>query len=264
MRLSDQVVLVTGSSRGLGAAIARAFAAEGARVVINYKQNRELAEALAADMKPDGIALQADVTDPAQVEAMFRKAEEHFGQPVHTVVNNALPFFEFNGDARPKLGDVTWSAFDQQLQGVVRGALNTTQAALPGFSCLPNQSGSGGGGGGGGRIINIGSNLVANPVVPYQDYTAAKGALLAFTRTCAAELGPRGVTCNMVSGGLLRTTDASRATPDAVFAQVAAAAPLRSVATPQQVAGAVLFFASPWASAATGQNLNVDCGLVMT
>ncbi|KAK8070396.1 Pyridoxal 4-dehydrogenase [Apiospora hydei] len=253
MKLSDQVVLVTGSSRGLGAAIARAFAAEGARVAINYRQNRELAEALAADIKPNGIALQADVTDPAQVEAMFKKAEEHFGQPVHTVVNNALPFFEFNGDARPQLGNMTWSAFDQQLQGIMRGALNTTQAALPGFSRLPD-----------GRIINIGSNLVANPVVPYQDYTAAKGALLAFTRTCAAELGPRGVTCNMVSGGLLRTTDASRATPDAVFAQVAAAAPLRSVATPEQVAGAVLFFASPWASAATGQNLNVDCGLVMT
>ncbi|KAK8023543.1 Pyridoxal 4-dehydrogenase [Apiospora rasikravindrae] len=256
MKLSDQVVLVTGSSRGLGAAIARAFAAEGARVVINFQQNRELAEALAADIKPGGLAIQADVTDPAQVEAMFRQAEEHFGQPVHTVVNNALPAFEFNGDARPKLGDITWAAFDQQLQGIVRGALNTTQAALPGFSRLPKGSG--------GRIINIGSNLVANPVVPYQDYTAAKGALLAFTRTCAAELGPRGITCNMVSGGLLRTTDASRATPDAVFEQVAHAAPLRSVATPEQVAGAVLFFASPWASAATGQNLNVDCGLVMT
>ncbi|KAK7916858.1 Pyridoxal 4-dehydrogenase [Apiospora marii] len=259
MKLSDQVVLVTGASRGLGAAVARAFAAEGARVVVNYRQNRELAEALAAEIRGGGalamaMAIQADVTDPAQVEAMFQQAEAHFGQPVHTVVNNALPAFSFDGDAaRPKLGDITWAVFDQQLQGIVRGALNTTQAALPGFSKL-----------GGGRIVNIGSNLVANPVVPYQDYTAAKGALLAFTRTCAAELGPRGVTCNMVSGGLLQTTDASRGTPDAVFEQVARAAPLRKVATPGQVAGAVLFFASPWAEAATGQNLNVDCGLVMT
>lgn len=252
MKLSGQVVLVTGASRGLGEAIARAFAAEGARIVVNYRQNRELAEDLAASIPGDAVAIQADVTDPNQVVIMFRKAEEHFGQPVHTVVNNALPAFSFNGDARPKLGDITWAAFDQQLQGIVRGALNTTQTALPGFSIL-----------GSGRIINIGSNLVANPVVPYQDYTAAKGALLAFTRTCAAELGPRGVTCNMVSGGLLQMTDASRDTPDAVFEQVAQAAPLRKVATPEQVAGAVLFFASPWAEATTGQNLNVDCGLVM-
>lgn len=253
MKLADQVVLVTGASRGLGAAIARAFAAEGARVVVNYRQHRELAEALAAEIQGGAIAIEADVTDPSQVEAMFQKAEEHFGQPVHTVVNNALPAFSFNGDARPKLGDITWAAFDQQLQGTVRGALHTTQAALPGFAKL-----------GGGRIVNIGSNLVAHPVVPYQDYTAAKGALLAFTRTCAAELGPQNVTCNTVSGGLLRTTEASRGTPAAVFEQVAQAAPLRRVATPGQVAGAVLFFASPWAEAATGQNLNVDCGLVMT
>ncbi|KAK8109400.1 Pyridoxal 4-dehydrogenase [Apiospora kogelbergensis] len=239
MKFEDKVVLVTGASRGLGAAIARAFAAEGARVVVNYKQNRELAEAVASEIR--GMAIQADVTDPQQVSAMFQQIESRFQR-------------HFNGDAaRPRLAQVTWAAFDQQLQGAVRGALNTTQAALPRFSEI-----------GSGRIINIGSNLVANPVVPYQDYTAAKGALLAFTRTCAAELGPRGITCNMVSGGLLRTTDASRSTPDAVFDQVAAAAPLRKVATPEDVAGAVMFFASDWAGAITGQNLNVDGGLVMS
>ena len=101
-----------------------------------------------------------------------------------------------------------------------------------------------------------------NPVVPYHDYTAAKAALLALTRTCAAELGPQGITVNMVSGGLLRTTDASAATPAAVFDQIAALTPLRSVTTPAEVADALLFFASPWARAVTGQNLIVDGGLV--
>jgi 3-oxoacyl-[acyl-carrier protein] reductase len=113
-----------------------------------------------------------------------------------------------------------------------------------------------------GRIVNVGTNLVQNPVVPYHDYTAAKAALLAFTRTLSHDLGQHGVTVNMVSGGLLRTTDASAATPEAVFDMIAAATPLRSVTTPEQFADATLFFASPWSRAVTGQNLVVDGGLV--
>jgi 3-oxoacyl-[acyl-carrier protein] reductase len=115
---------------------------------------------------------------------------------------------------------------------------------------------------GSGRVINIGTNLFQHPVVPYHDYTAAKAALLSVTRTFAADLGPRGVTVNMVSGGLLRTTDASAATPEAVFDAIAQETPLRSVTTPAQFADAVLFFACPWSRAITGQNLVVDGGLV--
>ena len=95
-----------------------------------------------------------------------------------------------------------------------------------------------------------------------QIYTAAKAALLSLTRTASADLGPVGVTVNMVSGGLLRTTDASAATPDAVFDLIAGMTPLRHVTTPEEFADAVLFFASPWSRAVTGQNLVVDGGLV--
>jgi 3-oxoacyl-[acyl-carrier protein] reductase len=98
--------------------------------------------------------------------------------------------------------------------------------------------------------------------VPYHDYVAAKGALLALTRTAAADLGPFGVTVNMISGGLLRTTGASAATPDEVFDMVAGMTPLRRVTTPEEFADAALFFASPWSRAVTGQNLVVDGGLV--
>lgn len=98
--------------------------------------------------------------------------------------------------------------------------------------------------------------------MPYHDYTAAKGALIAFTRTAARDLDPLGVTVNMVAGGLLRTTDASAATPDAVFDMIAQQTPLGHVTTPEDLADAVLFFASPWASAVTGQTLIVDGGLV--
>jgi len=252
MKLQDQVVLVTGSSRGVGLAIAKAFRAEGAAVVLNYhKSDPTVVAGLAQEM--DAFPFRADVTKPNEVRALFAAAENHFNKPITTVVNNAIVGdFQFNGDARPKVSDLSWSNFDSQLQGFLRATLNTTQAALPGFEKL-----------GYGHIINIGSNLFQNPVVPYHDYTAAKGALLAFTRTCAADLGPKGVTVNMVSGGLLDVTDASASTPKEVFDQIKAITPLRKVTTPEDLAGAVLFFASPWAGGVTGQQMVVDGGLVM-
>ena len=115
------------------------------------------------------------------------------------------------------------------------------------------------------RIINIGTNLVQNPVVPYHDYVAAKDALLAFTYSTAAELGPENVNCNLVAGGLLRMTDASAATPDETSDQIAAITPLRKVMTPEDLAtGAVVFFAGLLASAIMGQQLVVDGGLTMS
>src|SRR3546814_10660339 len=95
-----------------------------------------------------------------------------------------------------------------------------------------------------GRIINVGTNLFQNPVVPYHDYTAAKAALLSMTRTLSHDLGPDGITVNMVSGGLLRTTDASADTPEAVFDMIASGTPLRRVTHPAEFADATLFFRS--------------------
>ncbi|MGW5522268.1 3-oxoacyl-ACP reductase [Gordonia sp. NPDC003950] len=248
---SQHVVLVTGGARGLGAHIVRAVAAQGARVVINYRRSADAAAALAATIGTNAIALPADVTDRAAVASLIESAATHFGDPITAVVNNALPDYSFNGDARSHADDLSVDELDVQFRGVVGGALHTVQAALPGMRAA-----------GGGRIINIGTNLVQNPVVPYHDYTTAKAALLALTRTLSADLGPDGITVNMVSGGLLRTTDASSATPPEVFDAIAAATPLRSVTTPAEFADAVLFFLSPWSRAVTGQNLVVDGGLV--
>ena len=251
MQLSEQWVLVTGGARGLGQAITRALAREGAGVVINYHRSEAAALALAEELGPRAVALQADVTDAAAVQRLFAAARERTGAPISAVVNNALAQFSFDGDARPKLGEIAWERFSQQIEGAVKGALNTMQAALPAMRAQ-----------GFGRIVNVGTNLFQNPVVPYHDYTAAKAALLSLTRTAANDLGPHGVTVNMVSGGLLRTTDASRATPEAVFDLIASLTPLRRVTTPEEFADAVLFFLSPWARAVTGQNLVVDSGLV--
>lgn len=251
MLLSKQWVLVTGGARGLGAAITRALAREGAGVIINYHQSAAAAQSLVRELGPRAIALQADVTDAAAVRELLRQAREATGEPVSAVVNNALAQFKFDGDARPKLGDIAWERFAQQIEGAVKGALNTMQAVLPDMRAQ-----------GFGRIVNVGTNLFQNPVVPYHDYTAAKAALLSLTRTAAGDLGPDGITVNMVSGGLLRTTDASSATPEAVFDLIAGLTPLRRVTTPAEFADAVLFFLSPWARAITGQNLVVDGGLV--
>jgi 3-oxoacyl-[acyl-carrier protein] reductase len=249
--LAEQVVVVTGGGRGLGRSITEAFLREGARVVINYHHSRVAAEGLAAEHPGRAVAVQADVRDRRQVDALVAEAHRSFGAPVSCVVNNALIEFSFNGDGRPKAAEIGYDSFVEQFSGTVAGAVNVIQAALPDFE----RAGSG-------RVINVGTNLFQNPVVPYHDYTAAKAALLSLTRTFAADLGPRGVTVNMVSGGLLRTTDASAATPEAVFDAIAESTPLRSVTTPAEFADAVLFFASPWSRAITGQNLVVDGGLV--
>jgi 3-oxoacyl-[acyl-carrier protein] reductase len=250
MEIRDQIVLVTGAAKGVGAEAARGFVREGAKVVINWRSSAEAAEALATELGDQAIALQADVTNRAEVEALLEKARTHFGCPVTTVINNALDY-SFNGEARSQMEVIGWDEFAAQFNTVIKGALNVIQAATPGMKAK-----------GFGRVINIGTNLVQNPVVPYHDYTAAKAALMSLTRTAAGDLGPHGITVNMVSGGLLRTTDASAATPDAVFDLIAGMTPLRSVTTPQEFADALLFFASPWSRAVTGQNLVVDGGLV--
>mgnify|MGYP002655579261 FL=1 len=251
MQIRDQIVLVTGGARGLGLAITRTLLAEGARVVVNYLNSAAAAEQLVQQYPEQVFAYQADVTDKAQVQALFAAAKAHFGQAIHSVINNALINFEFNGDARPKVEDLTPAIMQQQFDGAVVAALNTTQAALEDMKTA-----------GFGRIVNIGTNLVQNPVVPYHDYTTAKAALLAFTRTAAHDLGPYGINVNMLSGGLLQTTDASKATPDAVFDLIAASTPLRRVTTPEEFAAAIMMFLSPYSRAVTGQNLIVDGGLV--
>lgn len=250
MKLNEQVVIVTGAGRGLGAAIATAFAREGAKVAINYRNSRDEAEALVAQLGGNARAFQADVRDLGAVKRMVAEVTEAFGAPT-TAVHNALADYSFNGDAREKIDTLEYSHIEAQAHTAVGGALNLAKAVHPAMKTA-----------GFGRIVTIGTNLVQNPVVPYHDYTAAKAALMALTRTLAADLGPDGITVNMVSGGLLRTTAASSGTPEAVFDLIAASTPLRRVTTPEEAADAVLFFASPWARSVTGQNLMVDGGLV--
>ena len=158
--------------------------------------------------------------------------------------------YVFNGDLRQKAQEISWEEIQNHIDVSIKGSLNVIQACLPGMKEKNF-----------GRIINVGTNLFQNPVVPYHDYIIAKGGLLALTRSFAKDLGEFGITVNMVSGGLLKVTDASAATPDEVFDAIASMTPLQQVTSVQDFADALLFFATESSRAVTGQTLTVDGGL---
>lgn len=247
-----KTAIITGSSRGLGAVIAQTLINKGYTVVVNYKHSREKAEKLIENISNEkAIAIQADVTERAEVNQMVKVAKEHFGN-IDIVINNALVNFKFDPNQQKNFKDLTCEDYQQQLDGTLKAAFNVTQSVIPQF--IEKQAD---------RIINIGTNLYQNPVVPYHEYTTAKAGLIGFTRNIAAELGQYGVTANVVSGGLLKTTDASAVTTPEVFDLIAQTTPLKKVTTPQDVANMVAYLASDEASGITGQNLTVDGGLTM-
>ncbi len=251
--LEGKVALVTGASRGIGAAIADSLANEGAAVVVNYHKSEECAAKVARKIQEkDGKALplRADVTDENAVEQMVQATAEALG-PVDILVNNALPDYKFDPVSRKDFASIGWGDYQHQLGGL-KGAFHCSQAVVPGMTER-----------GEGKIINILTNLINNPVVAYHDYTTAKSAFLGFSRNLASELGPSGITVNMIAGGLIDETDASAATTDEVRQIVAGSTPLRRLGTPEDMGRAVLMFASPWSGFVTGQYITCDGGLVM-
>lgn len=246
----EKLVLVTGSGRGLGATIAQTFADQNFQVAINYSKSKDQAETLASTLGKSVEAFEADIKDRSAVEKMLESIQSSFGQTPNIIVNNAMTDYVFNGDLRQKAQEISWEEIQNHIDVSIKGSLNVIQACLPGMKEKNF-----------GRIINVGTNLFQNPVVPYHDYIIAKGGLLALTRSFAKDLGEFGITVNMVSGGLLKVTDASAATPDEVFDAIASMTPLQQVTSVQDFADALLFFATESSRAVTGQTLTVDGGL---
>jgi 3-oxoacyl-[acyl-carrier protein] reductase len=240
--MPDGCALVTGASRGIGAAIAKALAADGWPVGVNYRSDQDAAEAVVSQIESDGgkaVALGADVVDPGAADELFKSVESHFDAPVLVLVNNAGITRD---DLAPSLDDDQWSdVIDTDLTAAFR----LTRRALK--SMMRARSG---------RIVNI-SSVVALRANPGQsNYAAAKAGLIAFTKTAAVEVARRGVTINAVAPGWIETEMTAGVSDDLLKA-----VPARRAGKPEEVAACVRFLVSEEAGYVTGAVLSVDGGL---
>jgi 3-oxoacyl-[acyl-carrier protein] reductase len=244
-RLRDQVAVVSGGSRGIGRAISRALAAEGAKVACVYKGSKEAAEGLVQEIQQAGgtaMALQTDVAKAEDVQACVARIEKDWG-PVHILVNNAGIIRD---DLFVRLEPDAWQAV---LQTNLGGVYNFCRAVA--YSMMRQRKG---------RIINI-SSVAAEHVNPGQtNYAASKGAINSFTKALAVELASRGVTVNAVAPGFIET-DMSEAVRNKAGDLIKKMIPMRRLGQPDDIAKVVVFLAGPESSYLTGQIITVDGGL---
>lgn len=240
----EKTVLITGGSRGIGAACVEAFAAAGCRVVFSYLHSQEQAAALCARWEGRALAVQADVADRDQVTALFRQAEQAFG-PVEVLVNNA-------GIAQQKLfTDITPAEWRRMLAVHLDGPFYCCQAALPAMIRAKW-----------GRIINISSMWGQVGGSCEVHYSAAKAGLIGLTKALAQEEGPSGVTVNCIAPGVVET-DMMAGFSAADKQALAEETPLCRLGRPEEVAAAAVFLAGDQAAFITGQVLGVNGGLVV-
>lgn len=245
-RLAGKVALVTGASKGIGAGIAKALAAEGAAVVVNYASSKAGADAAVAAIEAAGgkaVAAHGDVANEADAKALVGAAIEHFGR-LDIVVNNSGIY------AFSPIEEVTVEQYRAMFDINVLGTLLVTKAALPHL-------------GEGASIINISSNVTSMLLPTSSVYSGTKGAVDAITGVLANELGPRGIRVNAILPGLTVTegTQSGGVSDPDFVAGLIAQTPLGRVAEPSDIAAAAVFLASDDARWVTGEHINVSGGL---
>ena len=241
----QRVALVTGASRGLGAAMAIALARDGVGVAINYARNREAAEAVRSEIVAAGGRAEvfgADATDRDEVRRLHQAVEASLGGVDILVVNATGPQPTIAVEA------LTWRDVLDQLEFFVKSPLLLAQRVVPGMRAR-----------GWGRIVNIGSEVFELGNAEASAYVAAKGAQLGLTRSWAREFGPDGITVNLVAPGFI-PTDRHGEVSDATRASYTGSVPLGHMGQAADVAEAVVFLASERAGYVTGQRIAVNGG----
>lgn len=247
-RLKGQVALITGASRGIGAATAKLLARHGASVVVNYMNSKEAANAVVAEINEGGgkaLALQADVRNGDQVEAMVTKAVEQLGPIDILILNAGMP--------------VPWKPFieltDEEFETKVFGEIRCFYSALK--EVVPDMMKRGRG-----CIVGISSGLSRHPGLGFSSHTTAKSGIDGLMKSLALELGPSGIRVNTVAPGLT-VTDATAWQPRERFEAVAKITPLRRVGQPEDIAGVVLALVSEESRFVTGAYIPVSGGSLM-
>jgi 3-oxoacyl-[acyl-carrier protein] reductase len=246
-RLKDKVAVVTGASKGIGASIAKALAADGASVVVNYSSARAGAEKVVAEIQAGGgkaIAVQGDVSKPADVQRLFEETKKAFGT-VDVLVNNA-GVYQFS-----PIREVTEDQFRWMFDTNVLGVLLASREAARYF------------GENGGSIINIGSAVTQVTPPESSVYTGTKAAVDAITRVLAKELGPRKIRVNSINPGMVETEGVHTAgfLVSDFKKQLEAQTPLGRIAQPEDIAPVAVFLASQEAGWLTGELVTASGGL---
>lgn len=246
--LNNKVVLVTGASRGIGAAIAKTLAENGASVIINYISSKEKAENILNEIKNNGgqgIIFQADVRDKNAVDNMVNTAIKEFGK-IDVLVNNA----NINFPIKPFI-NLSWEEMEAKIIGEIKSLYNCSQAVLK--NMLEKKSG---------KLIFISSTLSRHVGLGFSAHCAAKSAVDSIAKAMAVELGPSGITANVVAPGLV-LTDATSGLPKETQVQIANMLPLKRIAEPEDIAGIVTFLASSLSDYITGEYFPVNGGSFM-
>ncbi|MGH7853842.1 MAG: SDR family NAD(P)-dependent oxidoreductase [Candidatus Binatia bacterium] len=243
--LDGKVVLVTGASRGIGAAAAVRLAHGGAAVVVNYHENKDAAEKVLSGVTnagARGMVFQADVTRKDQIDKMVQAIEQQLGS-VDVLVNNAYFPFEVG-----PLHALSWENFHRAVEHELSAFFHCARACLPAMQQKKS-----------GRIIVVSTRLAQQPLPKMGAYAAAKSALESMANTMAIELGPLGIAVNVVTPAFT-LTDASMIMPEAFRERVKETRPLKKHLYPEDVAGAIAFLAGDEASMLTGSHILITGG----